>query len=208
MPGSMSGPLPSPRTVLSGLAEETLVGLALRVQVLRGRGLQVTDRPERHVTRYDHLMLGATLADLMSVAESFAAGRLLAERPAVSDDAVSTWQKRESAWKTEFGLSLDTDDAWQSLRGFAEVRNAIQHGLGRLTTRQLTRYREQTLQCIRAAGVELNGDRVVLTPDDVRRCHETCARVVRCLDEAAGAEPSLLTGNPREQGSSGRARLT
>lgn len=68
--------------------------------------------------------------------------------------------------------------------GYVEVRNAIQHGLGRLTAQQLDR-REQTLSRIAASGVDLNGDRVTVTDDDVDRCYRTCRRFVHHADGAA-----------------------
>ena len=44
--------------------------------------------------------------------------------------------------------------------GFVEVRNALAHGLGRLTDRQLGKYRGEVLPQIAAAGVRLDGDLV------------------------------------------------
>jgi len=46
--------------------------------------------------------------------------------------------------------------------GYAEVRNAMLHGLGRLTDEQLGKRRQQVLVQIKAAGVHLNGPTVML----------------------------------------------
>lgn len=178
--------MPSDRTdVLSALAEETLVNLAYRVQDLRDRSHE--DRPQRgrFTPNYDRLMLGATLSDLMSVTESFVVGRTLERRPALNEDDVSSWHKRQIAWEAQFGLVLAAVPDWVALRGFADVRNAIQHGLGRLTNQQLDRYRDQILNQIRAASVELNGDRVVLTMQSIEDCYEVCVRIVKRLDLAS-----------------------
>lgn len=68
--------------------------------------------------------------------------------------------------------------------GFVHVRNAIQHGLGRLTDQQLGKYHDEVLTQIRASSVELNGDLLVIVADDVHRCGKTCGDFIMWLDAA------------------------
>jgi len=125
------------------------------------------------------------LVDLVAVAESFASGRLLELRPAVSPDDVSTWQKRKSAWGKHGSVDITAYKAWSALMGFVEVRNALQHGLGRLTERQLGKHRNEILAQIRASSVHLDGDLLVVLADDVAQCGKVCAGFVQWLDAAA-----------------------
>src|SRR6266566_8914198 len=90
---------------------------------------------------------------LIALAENFAVLRLISVRPSVTPDAVSTWQKRERAWSQSTGVQLSSYKRWQSLSGFIEARNAIQHGLGNLTDRQLGENRTRVLSQLKSAGV-------------------------------------------------------
>jgi hypothetical protein len=69
--------------------------------------------------------------------------------------------------------------------GFVHVRNALQHGLGRLTDQQLYRFRDQVLNEIHASSVNLNGDMLTVTDGDVSRCGTVSAGFIRWLDSAA-----------------------
>jgi hypothetical protein len=125
------------------------------------------------------------LVDIVSVAESFTSGRLLQLQPAVSQDEVSTWAKRKKAWSKYRSVDLTTSGVWSSLMGFVEVRNAFQHGLGRLTDRQLGTYRNEVLAWIKASSVHLNGDLLRVTADDVENCAGVCVDFVAWLDGTA-----------------------
>lgn len=80
--------------------------------------------------------------------------------------------------------------------GFVEARNALQHGLGRLTEMQLDptsrRGREprrtQVLRDLAACGLVLNGDRVTVLVRDVERCLVACRELVLAAD--AGLWPA------------------
>ncbi|WP_091379104.1 hypothetical protein [Geodermatophilus sp. DSM 45219] len=119
--------------------------------------------------------------DFVAVTESFDTGRLLPFIPPSAPTDVGTWQKRTKAWKRHAGTDPTTFDRWQALMGFVDVRNALQHGLGRLTDQQL-RHREQLLGQVQAAGVNLNGDRLTVTQVDAERCYRTCTDYIRFLD--------------------------
>jgi hypothetical protein len=92
------------------------------------------------------------------------------------------WIGRIKMWKKHGGVDLAVFPEMQTVLGFAEVRNALEHGLGRLTERQLGEHRDQVLTQIAAAGVRLDGDLVLVTPDDVSRCGNVGERFVHFLD--------------------------
>jgi hypothetical protein len=122
------------------------------------------------------------IVDLVAVAESFCVARLASVGVGSS---ANTWIKRAKAWKA---CSVDVDGyiGWSALMGFVEARNAVQHGLGRLTDRQLEdKYKKQTLGWLKAAEVRLNGDMIILAEADVTRCAQTSADFIRWLDLAA-----------------------
>jgi hypothetical protein len=124
------------------------------------------------------------IVDLMSIIEVFVSERLLDLRPEVSPDSVSSWKKRQSAWTRHGSVNLANYRDWSALLGFVEVRNAQQHGLGKLTDRQLGDHRDEILGYIENSGVHLNGDRLVLIERDVERCEHVCVDLVKWLDSA------------------------
>ena len=162
--------------VMSRLADHRqLVRLDIAVGPAGGRRL-------RQLPRTRH---GNALVDIVAVAESFASGRLLITRPAISYDEVSTWSRRKKAWLRYGKVDLEAYKDWSALMGFVDVRNALQHGLGRLTDQQLGRYRDQVLDEIHASLVNLNGDRLTVIAEDVGRCGAVSAGFIRWLDDTA-----------------------
>ena len=138
----------------------------------------------------------ATVLRMVSITESFCA-RLLLEageasvRPATnpivsilwdraSVDATGTWEAQRDAFKKWFGVTPD----WQALDSWATIRNAIAHGLGVLTRRQLQN-RTSTLAKIHRVGVTVADNRLVLTDDDLRNAARACRDLIVELDAAA-----------------------
>lgn len=137
----------------------------------------------RHVPRPEQTRQANAVVDMIAVAEAFSIDRLLAGWPSTPPGSIGTWKKREKAWR-DVGVHLTAFTSWFALMGYVEVRNALQHGLGRLTDLQLG-WRDQTLSRIGASGVDLNGDRVTVTDGDVHGCYRTCRGFVLHADEAA-----------------------
>lgn len=121
------------------------------------------------------------IVDLVAVAESFCVARLASV--GISAD-VNTWDKRAKAWRRR-SVDFNGYPGWPPLMGFVEARNAVQHGLGRLTDRQLKKHKTQVLGSLADAAVRLNGDALILDPDDVTRCDRACADFIRWLDASA-----------------------
>ena len=83
------------------------------------------------------------------MAESFAVSRLLVLCPAIPEHDVSSWKNRLTTWRRHGAVDLSSYERWSALMGYAEVRNAMLHGLGRLTDQQLGKRRQQILVQIR-----------------------------------------------------------
>lgn len=121
------------------------------------------------------------VVDLVAVAESFAVARWSTVSSAA---AGKTWVERRKQWLKQ-GADFNACPVSQELDGFIAARNAIQHNLGRLTDLQLGKYKMSILAALAAAGVERNGDAVLLRELDVCRCVQTCQQFIRWLDVAA-----------------------
>lgn len=130
------------------------------------------------------------LVDLVAITESYFAERLARAVPGSSQP--STWRARSDAWRDKAGVDVAADPRWPALMGFVEARNALQHGLGRLTASQLDPAprkkgeprRTQVLRDLDASGLHLNGDRVTVLARDVERCAAVCRHLVLSADAA------------------------
>lgn len=137
----------------------------------------------RHAPRPEQTRQANAIVDMVAIAEAFSIDRLVAGWPDTPTATTATWMKREKAWR-KVGADLTSTKSWLALMGYVEVRNALQHGLGRLTGQQLGR-RDQTLTRIAASGVDLNGDRVTVEDRDIDLCYRTCRLFVHEADDAA-----------------------
>ena len=111
------------------------------------------DNPRRRLAapRRDRVQVQrqATFIRLISITESFCAVRLTEYVENVVDitahsissliwetaaiDATGSWSRQKDAYKKWLGLSPN----WKNVEGFIEARNAVAHGLGTLTRRQV-----------------------------------------------------------------------
>jgi hypothetical protein len=134
----------------------------------------------------DEGMRANALVDFVAIAENFSVHRLQQVNPALTDDQLSSWNKRKQRWKNEnVDFLVDLAGTWPQLDGFVQVRNALAHGLGALTAMQLERFRAETLTALTACGVFADGGRVRLRDVDVRRCAEVCIAFLLELDNRA-----------------------
>lgn len=146
----------------------------------------------------EQIQCQATLVRILSIAESFSGERLLEElqkiversshksinelweRAAVS--ATSTWEEQRNAYKGLLGVTLDNSD-WASVGRLAEARNAVAHGLGALTRRQL-RNRQSTVSKLQSCGIRLRDNRIVLNDQILFGAAQTCREFIWKLDNA------------------------
>lgn len=101
--------------------------------------------------------------------------------------ASATWDERKTAFANYHGVSLGQLARWSELDCGIEVRNAIAHGLGKLTPRQRTK-RVRTK--IGQIGVRLSDGAVVVTDASLQRCRDACVEFIRSLDNALIALPA------------------
>jgi hypothetical protein len=139
----------------------------------------------RHASaRHEH-----ALVELVAVAENFSTTRLLDLAPTINEAEVGTWPGRNNSWRNLFQIHIEDPTAfpeWPRVRGFVEARNAIQHGLGTLTRRQLQPARRaETFSALAVAGINLSGNRVVVSEESVTDCYQSCSDFVVNLDRMA-----------------------
>lgn len=180
--------MPDLRQLKTAYGEAALAQLAIRMVDYRRLMTESFPGTGRTIRRLGLTRHANALTDLVAVSEHFTVARLLSARPTATSHEVRSWIERQKAWKKYTGVRLESYAAWNPLLGYVEVRNALQHGLGRLTSQQLNTRRDQILGQIRAAGVQLNGDRVEVTEVDVDRRAMTCSGFVIFLD-SVGPRP-------------------
>lgn len=133
------------------------------------------------------------LLRMLSITESYCADHLLevAEvdvEPAASEvrariwnqssiGAISTWSGIQDSYKKWLSIRPD----WNRLNRLVEVRNAIAHGLGELTRMQRIK-RVSTVDKIKAAGIRIDGDRIVLEERDLDQAKRDCVALITEID--------------------------
>lgn len=103
--------------------------------------------------------------------------RLLTEKEIASS---ASWEARRRSFRRHHGLNLRQCDAHEEVMATTEVRNAIAHGLGRLTARQVTS--GETLSNLRRISVDVVDGRVRLVADDVANAVAYCRRFISAVD--------------------------
>ncbi len=142
------------------------------------------------------------LVRLISIAEEFTHGLLLelTSRKLPADARVAvlwdshvdretdTWEQRMATWRLVHSVSIPSSPRYDVLFGFIQARNAIVHGLGSLTRKQL-RDRTKSVARLRAARISVNGDQLVLTGRHVEQCADVVRTLIRWLDDEATRVP-------------------
>ena len=106
-----------------------------------------------------------------------ALARLLVE--AVEQRSSANWHERRSAFATFHDTPLGTLDGWLEIDAAIVARNAIAHGLGRLTSRQQT---SGTAGKLARIGITLRNDQLIVTTTSVITCRDACLRLIRDAD--------------------------
>lgn len=137
----------------------------------------------------------ATIARVATIMESFCVDRLtsMAEgairpdedpvRRALFDDAIKSatgsWSSIRGAYRDWYGVRPD----WKQLEAIQEVRNAIAHGLGVLTHRQVSS-RDATMARLQRLGLQVDSDnRLIIATGDVLKIAQVCKSVIDVVDE-------------------------
>lgn len=152
--------------------------------------------PGRHLDQSDTRHQNAVV-DAVAATEVFVGERLRVVDRAVTEDDVFTWAKREKAWRGKAAVELsDAGPTWTRLNGYVQIRNAIQHGMGRLTDFQIGKWRSDNLAFIKATGCPVDGDVVRLRRRDVESCFDVCEGFILWLDTTAATAPSGHVASP------------
>lgn len=94
----------------------------------------------------------------------------------------SSWNNRRRAYQRHHGVDLRKCDGHDKLEGAIQVRNAIAHGLGHLTTRQILG--GETAKHLARIDIESINGYLKITPDHVRDCGLYGSRFLRSVDES------------------------
>jgi hypothetical protein len=147
-----------------------------------------------------------TISRLVSVTESFCVDRLMAmaiaelqpdgssARRAMFDDtlkaATGSWSSIRGAFADWYGVKPD----WKPLEGVQEVRNAIAHGLGVLTHRQVSS-RHATTERIRRVGLDVDArDRLIIDDEDVAKISHVCQHLIQAVDRTTHPVGAMYIG--------------
>lgn len=176
------------RPVLSELAESTFADIRLTVVEYQHAQTLVQDSPHGRilgdVQTASQRAAQLTLANVVSCAELYSAEKLRSV-PGSVEDNVSSWHKQRLAWQNLRHVDLGAVPSYAAVRGFNEVRNAVLHGRGRLTARQLTGKQAQQVQdWLAQCGARIVRGEVRVEEADIVRCADCCCAFVRELDSA------------------------
>lgn len=188
-----------PRVVFSQPAEESMarIKFTLAAELVLARSSKGTfGRLHRHVSALPGANL--VLPHLVAIAEEFSRRLLFAvSDPLVTRDhplraelwrlaerqADSTWSRQQSAWKKWHGIDLKQFSGWDELCGFIDARNALMHGLGELTRRQLGADGGRSVrERMSAAGLVTSGRRLILDGASAGNCAAIAGRFIGWLD--------------------------
>jgi hypothetical protein len=159
--------------------------LVIRFLEYRTAGASDTpDTPGRHHGVHVKVRNSNALIDLVAVAESFTVSRLISIRD-VHYSKLTAWNRRKETWRKEADTSLETFSDWDSLMGYVEARNALQHGLGRLTDRQLDQHKDETIRVIDRAGIQRSGPDLIISSRNITDAMEVCRSFISWLDTTA-----------------------
>lgn len=161
------------RSRVAGRITATAFGPVSKEQTDRqGLYLRVVSIAEATI---DALALELTRRDLPTMGE--VVRRLVLEKEIASS---SSWDARRRSFRRHHGVDLHKCDAHHEVRAATEVRNAIAHGLGRLTARQTAS--QETYKNLARIAVDVVDGHVRLQPNHVAEAVEYCRRFVHDVD--------------------------
>lgn len=141
-----------------------------------------------------------TVPYVAAVAEEFAHSTLLeASEPLVprthailkqlwrrAEAQAEQWEGMADAWKKWHGINIRSEKRYQTLRGVTEARNAIVHGLGELTRRQIGADGGTAARArLARVGISTAGTRLFVDEESVRKCVQAARDFIEWLDNEA-----------------------
>ncbi len=138
-----------------------------------------------------------TLPHIAAVAEEFARATLLeASEPLVprthkilellwqrAESQAEQWDGVANAWSQWHGITVKQEPRYKTLEGVIAARNAIVHGLGRLTRKQTRSDGGASVRdTLARVGITTAGTRLVVSDDSVRQCVQAARAFIEWLD--------------------------
>ena len=187
---------------------EAEAATALLFRTLAAHRATVANLPRQDIGRRlaqpdedrEQIQCQATLVRLLSITEAFCAERLLQQVEKVISPSrhhmVSTvwngaavaatrgWEDQRRSYKEWLGVQAD----WKVVERLAEARNAVAHGLGTLTRKQ-RRNEESVRAKLRAAGIQLEKGRIVLSDASLAAAAAACRAFIEEVDLAVQQRP-------------------
>jgi hypothetical protein len=146
--------------------------------------------PDRSLRRYRDSIVGTAAADraacwlrLVSIVEIYAETflrRLPNEEPS---RAPGGWGDVKESLKRRHNIDVVAVEGWARFDACIIVRNAVAHGLGRFTAKQVEKELPRKMRLI---GVPVRDGGVMITPEALAGCVETCRVFVSALDTYSG----------------------
>jgi hypothetical protein len=177
----------------SALLFQTLGAHRTAVTTLRRR--RPARLPSGRLPDTEQIQCQSALVRLLSITESFTSQLLLQEIDKIAararsvtidriwDDAAvrgtGTWSEQKDSYANWLGVKVD----WKVVERLAEARNAVAHGLGTLTRRQL-RKEASVRSKLKEAGITLSGIRVVLSDAALSSAASDCRDLIYRIDLA------------------------
>lgn len=94
----------------------------------------------------------------------------------------STWDGRLKSARRWFGIDHSAEDCVQSMLAFVEARNAVVHGVGSLTRRQMADGGRDVVAKLALVGISVRVGVIDIDRAAVELCAHNCADAVRWLD--------------------------
>lgn len=96
--------------------------------------------------------------------------------------AQTTWEARRRVFKRHHHVDIRRCDEYDRVEGAIEARNAIAHGLGRLTTRQVQS--QETAKRLARVGVATVNRWIALRREHLEQCSDYTAAFLRSVDRS------------------------
>lgn len=94
--------------------------------------------------------------------------------------SANTWEERKSSFSNYHKIPLTDCSRWADIDGLIVIRNAVAHGLGRLTDRQRN---SKSINKLKSIDVNVIDGMVVLNRNTLVRCHKSCREFISSLDD-------------------------
>lgn len=104
--------------------------------------------------------------------------------------STNTWDDRKSAFSAYHKLALTECTRWSEIDALIVARNAVAHGLGRLTARQRN---AKAIGKLRTVGIDVIDGTLILNREVLKRCHQSSREFISSLDDRAVALLSTLS---------------